>query len=494
MIMTQDQAFGKAQQQLLDLIAFVRQATQDQQRLDQVERGLFTHLLQLGLSLLTAFVAAAGDGDVGDTTTTAEGTPCRRLPQPHERTYRSLFGTLPICRFVYGSREGQKIEHVPLDAVLGLPEGEFSYVLEDWTQRLCLKGAFAEAAQSLHDLLGLKPSVRSLEHMNRTVAEFTAGFAERQPAPPVAEEGELVVLTADGKGVPMRRPRSGEPRRGPRRTKGEKANKKQMAYVGALYTIDRFVRTPEQILDEVQRREQAVGRPRPCHKHVWAEMTCVVEGETCNGRATLFDRLAEEWARRDPHLHKVAICLLDGERALWEVRQAFWEDTIGILDLFHVLERLWRAAHCFHAEGSKAAAAFVSARLRMLLEGKVGYVIGGLRQMLSKHRLPASKKKVLRSVIGYYENNREHMRYDEYLAAGYPIGSGVAEGACRHLVKDRLEQTGMRWVLEGAQAMLHLRATYLNGDWEAFYEHRIHTEQKRLYGKDACTPLLDMAV
>jgi hypothetical protein len=494
MIMTQEQAFGKAQQQLLTLIAFVRQATQDQQRLDQVERGLFTHLLQLGLSLLTAFVAAAGDGDVGDTTTTPEGTPCRRLPQPHERTYRSIFGVLSIGRFVYGSREGQKIEHVPLDAVLGLPAGEFSYVLEDWAQRLCLKGAFAEAAQSLHDLLGLQPSVRSLEHMNQTVAEFTASFADHRPTPPAAAEGELVVLTADGKGVPMRRPRSDAPRRGPRRTKGEKANKKQMAYVGAIYTIDRFVRTPEQVLDEVQRREQAVGRPRPCHKHVWAEMTCVVEGETCNGRATLFDRLAEQWARRDPHLHKVAVCLLDGERALWEVRQVFWEDTIGILDLFHVLERLWLAAYCFHAEGSKAAAAFVSARLRMLLEGKVGYVIGGLRQMLSKHRLSASHKKVLRSVIGYYANNREHMRYDEYLAAGYPIGSGVAEGACRHLVKDRLEQTGMRWALEGAQAMLHLRATYLNGDWEAFYEHRIHTEQKRLYGKDAGTPLLDMAV
>ena len=490
MIMTQDQAFGKAQQQLLDLIALVRQATQDRQRLDQVERGLFSHLLQLGLSLLTAFVAAAGDGDVGDTTTTPEGTPCRRLPQPHERTYRSLFGALPVRRFVYGSREGQQIEHVPLDAVLGLPEGEFSYVLEDWAQRLCLKGAFAEAAQSLHDLLGLKPSVRSLEHMNRTVAEFTSSFADQQPPPPAAEEGELVVLTADGKGVPMRRPRSD----GPRRARGEKANQKQMAYVGALYTIDRFVRTPEQILDEVQRRQQTVGRPRPCHKQVWAEMTCVVEGETCNGRATLFDRLAEQWARRDPHLHKVAVCLLDGERALWEVRQSFWADTIGILDLFHVLERLWLAAYCFHPEGSQAAAAFVSARLRMLLEGKVGYVIGGLRQMLTKHRLSAGKKKVLNRVIGYYENNREQMHYDEYLAAGYPIGSGVAEGACRHLVKDRLEQTGMRWVLEGAQAMLHLRATYLNGDWEAFYEHRIHTEQKRLYGEVASTPLLDMAV
>ena len=494
MIMTQEQAFGKAQQQLLDLIAFVRQATQEQQRLDQVERGLFTHLLQLGLSLLTAFVAAAGDGDVGDTTTTPEGTPCRRLPQPHERTYRSLFGVLSIGRFVYGSREGQRIEHVPLDARLGLPAGEFSYVLEDWAQRLSLKGAFAEAVHSLHDLLGLKPSVRGLEHMSRTVAEFTAGFSDQRPTPPAAEEGELLVLTADGKGVPMRRPRSDGPRRGPRRAKGEKANQKQMAYVGAIYTIDRFVRPPEQILDEVQRRQQAVGRPRPCHKHVWAEMTCVVEGETCNGRVTLFDRLAEEWARRDPQQRKVAVCLLDGERALWEVRQTFWPDTVGILDLFHVLERLWLAAYCFHAEGSKEAAAFVSVRLRMLLEGRVGYVIGGLRQMLSKRRLAGNKKKVLQRVIGYYENNREHMRYDEYLAAGYPIGSGVAEGACRHLVKDRLEQTGMRWVLAGAQAMLYLRATYLNGDWEAFYEHRIHTEQKRLYGKDAGTSLLDMAV
>src|SRR5207248_6116285 len=110
---------------------------------------------------------------------------------------------------------------------------------------------FAEAAQSLHDLLGLKPSVRSLEHMNQTVAGFTASFADHRPTPPAAEEGELVVLTADGKGVPMRRPCSDEPRRGPRRTKGEKANKKQMAYVGAIYTIDRFVRTPEQVLDEV---------------------------------------------------------------------------------------------------------------------------------------------------------------------------------------------------------------------------------------------------
>jgi hypothetical protein len=493
MIMSQEQAFGKAHQQLLDLFTFIQQAHDKHDRIDRVERGLFAHLLQLGHSLLTAFVAAAGDGDRGEQVVTAAGSTCQRLPVPHTRTYRSIFGALPISRVVYGTREGQRIELVPLDALLGLPAGEFSYVLEDWAQRFCIKGAFAEAAGSLLDMLGLRHSVRSLEHMNHSVAEFAATSPDQQATPPPAEEGELVVLTADGKGVPMRRPKRTGPRKAPRRGKGEKANKKQMAYVGAVYTIDRFVRTPEQILDELQRRQRQAKRPQPCHKHVWAEMTCVVEGETCNGRVTLFDQLAQEWARRDPRQSKVAICLLDGERALWEARQLFWPETIGILDLFHVLERLWTAAHCFHPEGSEEAAAFVNKRLRLLLEGKVDEVIADLRRLQGTPRLPCRKRQSLGKVIGYYTNNREQMKYDEYMAAGYPIGSGVAEGACRHLVKDRLEQTGMRWTLEGAQAMLYLRATYLNGDWEAFYERRITSEQRQLYGEEAATPQLSMA-
>jgi hypothetical protein len=492
MIMTQEQAFLKAQNQLTDLIAFVRSATDEGLRLDQVERGLFEQLLQLGLSLLTAHVAAQGDGDVGDTATAPDGQTYRKLPQPHERPYRSIFGPLTIGRAVYGSREGQKIAWVPLDARLGLPEGEFSYLLDDWAQRFCLRGAFAEARGSLAELLGLRPGVRSLEHMNRAVAEAVPAFADSRPTPPSAEEGELLVFTADGKGVPMRRPPADGPRRHPRRKKGEKANKKQMAYVGAAYTIAPFVRTAEQVLQELDGAE-APARPRPCHKHVWAEMTRVVEGEPCNGRVTLFEHLAGERQRRDPLGQKVTVCLFDGEAALWEQWLEWLGDTIGILDLFHVLERLWDAAYCFHAEGSREAEAFVTARLRMLLEGKVGGVISGLRQMGTKHGLKGPKARTLSVVANYLENNQDFMRYDEYLAAGYPIGSGVAEGACRHLVKDRLEQTGMRWTVAGAQAMLHLRATYLNGDWEAFCEHRIQQEQRRLYQAQAQEPQFVMA-
>jgi hypothetical protein len=481
MIMTQEQAFLKAQGQLADLIAFVQAAPGQGLRIDQVEGGLFERLLQLGLSLLTAHVAAHGDGDVGDTATAPDGQTCRKLPGPHDRIYRSVFGPLTIRRVVYGSREGQKIARVPLDARLGLPEGEFSYLLEDWSQRFCLRGAFAEARGSLAELLGLRPGVRSLEHMSRAVAEAVPAFNDSRPTPPSAEEGELLVFTADGKGVPMRRRPTDGPRRHPRRKKGEKANKKQMAYVGAAYTIAPFLRTADQVLQELHEAEAPPARPKPCHKHVWAEMTRLVEGEPCNGRVALFAHLAAERQRRDPSEQKRTVCLFDGEPALWDEWLEWLGDTVGILDLFHVLERLWDAAYCFHAEGSREAEGFVTARLRMLLEGKVRGVISGLRQMGTKHGLNGAKARALSVVASYLENNQDFMHYEEYLAAGYPIGSGVAEGACRHLVKDRLEQTGMRWTVAGAQAMLHLRATYLNGDWEAFYEYRIQEEQRRLY-------------
>ncbi len=172
---------------------------------------------------------------------------------------------------------------------------------------------------------------------------------------------------------------------------------------------------------------------------------------------------------------------MDGERALWDMQREHFPDAVGILDLFHVLERLWAVAHCFHAEGSDGARRYVEERLRDLLQGRVGYVIAGLRRRLNGGKLSGPKRTVVKSAVEYLANNREHMRYDEYLAAGYPIGSGVAEGACRHLVKDRMEQTGMRWTVEGAQATLHNRALYLNDQWEEFLEHRVEQEQSRLY-------------
>jgi hypothetical protein len=153
-----------------------------------------------------------------------------------------------------------------------LPAGDFSYVLEDWVQRFCLKGSFAEAAESLETLLGLRLGVRTLEPMNHELAESVVPFRDTIEPAPAAEEGPILVVTADGKGVPMRRPVQAGPKPHHHRTKGEKANKKQMACVGAVDSIEPFLRSADDILDEVLRDRRGEDRPEPAHKHVWAEM------------------------------------------------------------------------------------------------------------------------------------------------------------------------------------------------------------------------------
>ncbi|MGB6969852.1 MAG: ISKra4 family transposase [Methyloceanibacter sp.] len=485
MIMAQERAFLKAKQQLQAMEVFVEQAADDEQRIDQVERELFNRLLAIGRTLLEAFVAVQGDGDAGSKLPTPDGRTLRRLKRKHTRRYLSIFGEILLRRWVYAKREKQRIERAPLDERLGLPASEFSYVLEDWLQRLCVKESFHEAVTSLETLLGVAPSERSAEQMNQRLAEHAEAFGAQQAAPPPDEEAEILVATADGKGVPMRRPLEERVRRGPRRVKGEKSNKKQMAYVGAVYTIDRFRRTADEVVDEIARKERAADRPVPQHKQVWAEMTRVSQGASCTGRQRLFVEMAIAAHQRDPTRKKTLVCLMDGEAALWGVQHEWLPRAVGVLDLFHVLERLWQAAHVFHREGSRQAEEFVTHHLRMLLEGKVGYVIGRLKRLRDEHALRGSRRRTVSAAIGYYQNNRQHMRYDEYLAAGYPIGSGVAEGACRHVVKDRLEQTGMRWTVGGAQAMLHLRAIYLNGHWNEFVNYRIDTEQDTLYRRSA---------
>jgi hypothetical protein len=488
-MMVTEQAALKAQEQFEQIQNFIGQAVQDGRRIDSVERDLMRYLLALGYSLLSSYVAQQGDGDVGSDVTTPEGDTARRLPERHDRRYVSIFGELTIPRVVYGTREGQKIEWVPLDERLGLPDGDFSYVLEDWSQRLCLKESFAEAGQSLEMLLGLRLGTRALEQMNRAVASYARSFQDTLEPPPAIEEGPLMVVTADGKGVPMRRPEAEEeegPKPHHRRGKGEKANKKRMACVGAVYSIEPFVRKAEDIIDEVLRDKKAKERPRPQYKHVWAELTREFEDEPpVTAKEGLFCHLTGELTARNLGHDRPVICLMDGERALWDAQAVYFPEAVGVLDLFHVLERLWAVAHCFHKEGSDESKEFVEQRLRDLLQGRVGYVINGLRRRLKAEKLSGPRRKVVRSAVEYLENNKAHMRYDEYLAAGYPIGSGVAEGACRHLVKDRMEQTGMRWTMEGAQAMLHVRALYLNDQWEEFLEHRVEKEQTRLYERPA---------
>jgi hypothetical protein len=479
------------------LVERLRDAADHRRPIHQVEETIFRDLLAMGLSLLRAFLASSGDGDVGPTLVLPGETPFEpsqvlpRLEAPRSRPYLSIFGAVAIERTCYGP---DRVEVAPLDARLHLPRRQYSYLLQKWLGAFVIDDAHAEAVKKLQTILGLSIPVKASEDLNREQAGDVEPFQDSRPVPEPSEEGPIVVVSADCKGVPLVRSaaagseegsaRESTSRSSPhhRRGQGEKANKKRMAAVGAVYTIEPFVRTTDEVIDELRRKEAAGRRPGPRHKRLRADLLV--------GKVSLFLWLADELCRRNPGGTKPVVFLSDGERALHDRQGEYLPEGVTcILDLLHVLEGLWKVAWCLFEEGTQKAEAerWVEDRLRMLLDGKVGRVIGGLRQTVTKRELKGSRRKAVREVISYFAGNRSRMRYDEYLAAGYPIGSGVIEGACRHLVKDRLERAGMRWIPDGGQAMLDLRATYLNGEWEAFWGYHVEREDDRLYRKPRIT-------
>jgi hypothetical protein len=176
--------------------------------------------------------------------------------------------------------------------------------------------------------------------------------------------------------------------------------------------------------------------------------------------------------------------LMDGQASLWDAADNCLsvppEVTIDILDVLHVSSYVWRAAKVFYPQPEHQEA-FARDRLLRILQGEVRGIVAGLRQMATKRCLKGKSREEIATVCGYFEKHADRMRYDEYLAAGYPIATGVIEGACRHLVKDRMERSGMRWRLAGAQSMLHVRAVYQSSYWDNFHQDRIAREQSQLH-------------
>jgi len=214
-------------------------------------------------------------------------------------------------------------------------------------------------------------------------------------------------------------------------------------------------------------------KPKPQTKLVWGSLSESSEKTVARLAEAVTERLC--WASE-------LVCVLDGEKSLWRLVHQYFPMAFFVLDIFHVLEHLSEAAHCFYKEKSPEAKRFVRDRLRMLLTGNAGQMIGGLKQILTKRYLSNNQKYTLNKVIGYLERNKQHMRYDVCLERGYPIGSGVIEGACRNLINDRLELTGMRWTVQGAESVIRLRAVYINKDWKDFWRFRRKSEKDRLYG------------
>jgi hypothetical protein len=451
----------------------------------EVERGLFDRLLQLGNTLFAAFIKLVGPGDLGETVALDDGRVVPRSEEMHNRRLLTVFGSFNISRWVYAQRDGQKIDLAPTDQRLQLPDSELSYLLQEWDQMLGIEHAFGKVRDTLSSILRLtKQSVDTLERNNRQMSESVLGFHESQPPVKPSEEAELLVVTEDNKGVPMVRPPEEKPV-GAHRNKGEKANKKQMACIGCVYSVDPHRRTPEELVATLFRdpdRPQSKP-PQAKQKRYWAELTRPIDDIMVRGQDMVFAHLSDEIERRR-RPKQVLVHLCDGQKSLETDRQAYLPtdaNTVDILDLMHVIPRLWEAAHVFHGEGSKEASAFVRERLLRVLKGEVAHVVHGLRYQGTVRGLKGANRQRLRKACDFLKANEHRMCYGEYLKAGYPIATGVIEGACRHVIKDRLERAGMRWQVPGAQAMLHLRAVSASGDWEAFQRFRIKSENQRLY-------------
>ena len=468
--LTQQEIFLKAETVFNELLQAVMQHSQDESRIDLVERDIFSRMLAVSHAVLAGFVAEAGDGDEGASVEN-DGETLQRSEQTHRRIYRSTFGELDVNRYVYACGPKKKVVYSPVDARLGMPRGEYSYVLEDWLERLCVKGPFAEAAQDLEALLNLKPSARTAEVLNHRMAEYAEAFRfNQEPAhPPTGEE--ILVATADGTSVPMH---CDDRTSQPANQFGPKVGTTRRAYVGAVYNIGPFVRDSDDILNELFRDQSAERRPRPEEKRLWAEMA--IGPNSFPGVDRLFAELAIEVGRRDPNRERVLVCLMDGERKLWDLQSQWLGRSVEILDFFHVLKRVRDVAKFAETDEIRRET-WTERQVRDLLEGRVETVIRRWTRLSKIEGCPED----LFSALTYVKNNRDRMCYDEYLAKGYPIGSGVAEGACRNLVKDRMDCTGMHWKLDGARAMLWTRAIYLNQEWNDFVEYRIQSEQNQLY-------------
>jgi len=311
--------------QIIDLLA---EALAEGRPVHEVEGGLWDLALQVGRRGLTAFFDAHGTGDIGETVMLPDGQQAKRLEELHERRYVSIFGPFTLARTVYGSREGQALEFVPLDNRLQLPESVFSYVLQDWDQALAVEQPFSQASQTIQRMLKLKQSVNSLEGMNRQQAQDVASFRDLQGSPPAAEEGQIVVVSADCKGVVIR----GQGTKtvcGGERPAGQRANQKRMAAVAAVYTVDPYMRSADEVVAALFRDPDYEPRPRPapCHKRVWASLP--KEGpEPRSSIAVVFDWVWWEFAQRNPQLARPTICLCDARRRSGKpVRRPCWTRT-----------------------------------------------------------------------------------------------------------------------------------------------------------------------
>ena len=429
--------------------------------------------------------------------TGADGVARTRAERGHARTVVTRLGKVAVTRIGYRSGIKGAGSLFPRDAVLNLPPCGYSWGLQRLAEMACRSGSYEQAHEFVLAATGVSIGRRQLEQITgRAAADAERFCRDREPAAvpgalPEREEGCLLplVISADGKGVAMRpearRPETARKARsrpgqafGKRLGTGQKSGCKRIAETGVVFDVipPEEPRTPEQVMGRAPGAPAPEG-PRAVNRWYIADITASC-AETI---AVLFDQ-AE---RRDPGHARPWIALVDGANHQIDVitaEAARRGITITILiDFIHVIEYLWKAAWCFHPARDPAAEDWVAAQGLAILHGQAAEVISRIEAAAAADppRPGSEHAKIIRTTLGYLAAKQPYLDYPAALAAGWPIATGVIEGACRHLVADRMAITGARWGLEGAQAMLWLRAIAANGDIDTYWDWHITREHHR---------------
>jgi len=473
--------------ELLGLVGDLTGAAAAQLSFDEIEQQVMVRGREL-LRMITQQVMderAAAEPRLAQVTG-ADGIPRTRAERGHARTLVAWFGPVTVRRLAYRAPGAPNLYLA--DAVLNLPVRRYSRALQQAAVRYVLAGSYEQAQLWLQDLTGVSIGKQQLEQILAEAAADAPGFYPSRPAAP-CPAGLPLAISADGKGVAMRpEGRRAEAARKARRRPpqafakrlgtGQKAGTKRIAETGAVFDVQPpdEPRTPEQILG------RAPGQPAPHGPGAVGRWYTVQIAASC---AETIAEVFDQAERRDPGHDRPWIALVDGDRHQIDVirgQAAARGITITILvDFIHVLEYLRKAAWCFCPARDPAAEDWVTAQGPDILHGRTAQVISRIQDLAAADppRPGSEHDKIITRTLACLQAREPYLDYPRALAQGWPISTGVIEGACRHLVQDRMGITGARWSLPGAQAILWLRAIRANGDLPAYWTSHITREHHR---------------
>jgi hypothetical protein len=401
----------------------------------------------------------------------------------HRRRLETIFGPVGVTRLAYRAKGAENLH--PADAALNLPGEVHSHGLGELAAIEACRGSYEEAKAAISRATGVDLGKRQVEELAARAAVDVDDFYTQATTSSAAEDDTLVI-SADGKGIVMR---PGELRPATRKaaeaathklkgrlTRGEKKDRKRMAELAVVYDCPPVARSPA---DVMARSNDSPKPPAPAAKAKWLTASVVDDAKEVIAGAFC------EATRRDPRHRRPWVALVDGnchqiDRINAEAKKRGVNVPI-IIDWIHVAEYLWSAARCFYAEADPAGEAFVAEKARAVLDGKAGIVAGSIRRKATALGLDAKARERADECARYLKNKKPYLDYPKALAAGWPIATGVVEGAVRYLVRDRMDVTGARWSVTGAETILKLRAVRSNGDWPEYYRYHLAQEHRRVH-------------